>query len=263
MTAENQEPAPTEEAWPLRPILTLTQEELMVLTNGDVTVVPPRMPLPPDEASANLVNTVALRSLMARGIVLPTGHTPDGGVGWEMIEPFGVLITLRETAPTGVVLRRVLGPLRDAVNGQHDPPEGTVATRYLHLHEEIGVIEDLTDNGMHSMLSVYLERYPEAVADFIKPPDARPGSGGVRTRGAASEEFLASLGWPTVLVEISVVGDRRDADAVPVHQLLVLGPGGTFRSFDSVTYHPVDPDGAIRDLLAQVVGSGAGAAGPT
>lgn len=273
---------------PLQPVLTLTEEELLVLTDGSLGVVPARVPEPSDPDTAALVRSVALRCLMARGLVLPTGVRPPPGssrrgeadhpgaaqpvgVSWEAVEPLGLTLTLRELAPAVLGLRRVLGAPGDPTAQGDDPPaEGTSAVRYLHLHDEIAVIEDVSDAGMHSLLPVFPDRYHDAVADFIRPPDATAGRGGVRSLDGTVEALLGDLGGPTVLVESSLITGLHDGvPSEPVTEMLALGPGGTFRSHDSVTYHPVDPDGAIRDLLAQVmgvsqvVGSGAGAGGPT
>ena len=37
------------EQLPMHPVLTLTEEELLVLTGGHLGVVPPRIQVPPDE----------------------------------------------------------------------------------------------------------------------------------------------------------------------------------------------------------------------
>nr|WP_237565629.1 hypothetical protein [Ornithinimicrobium cavernae] len=283
---------------PLRPVLTLTEEELLVLTDGDLGVVPPRLSVPGDPGAEELVRAVALRTLMARGLVVPrrgdetdarvTGpgmttsrdagasDDPDSsatasrdvGVSWEATEPLGLTLSLRELAPVVLGLQRVLGPRRDDPV-PHDQPEPTVAVRYLHLHADVAVIEDVTADGMHSLLTVFPDRYPEAVADFIRPPGAVPGEGETRFLGepvgsnpgrhpageAAVADLLAALGHPTVLVEVAllrVVGGGA-APAEPTQQMLALGPGGTFRSWDSRSYHPVDPDRVITDLLAEAL----------
>ncbi|WP_114906138.1 hypothetical protein [Ornithinimicrobium murale] len=255
---------------PLQPALTLTEEELLVLTKGSLGIVPRRIPQPEDPAAADLMQSMALRTLMARGLVLPTGAPTGEGVSWEVIEPLGLTLQLRELAPAVLGLHRVLGPLSADATDQKGGPEtaGTHAVRYLHLHEEIAVIEDVTDSGMHGLLTVFPDRYQDAVADFIRPPDATPGRGAVRVLDGAVEDLLEALGHPTVLVEASRL-TGIGSEAPPTHPLslmLALGPGGTFRAHDSVSYHPVDPDGAIAELLCDTlsgVGTGAGTAGPT
>lgn len=302
-----------DEELPLRPVLTLTEEELLVLTNGSLGVVPARLQVPDDPAAADLVHSVALRCLMARGLVLPTGGSPQGGSGqqvdsgqpagahepagagqpmgadeqtgvsWEAVEPLGLTLQLRELAPTVLGLGRALGTLASDPAGQSGGPEseGTTAVRYLHLHEEIAVIEDVTDGGMHSFLTVFPDRYQDAVADFIRPPDATAGQGAVRSLDRRVDELLEELGNPTVLVETNLItGLGEGVPPEPVSQMLTLGPGGSYRSHDSRAYHPVDPDGAIADLLRDALGAalpgeaqagnggagevnGAGAGGPT
>lgn len=248
-----------EDQEPLRPALTLTEEELWVLTDGTVSAVPPQLAEPEDPAAADLIRSVALRALMARGLVLPREARRDG-VAWEAAEPLGLALQLRELAPTVLGLHRSLGPLAPDPDGL-DPdgpedgvdPEGTSAVRYLHLHAELGVIEDVTDDGMHSLLPVFPDRYREAVAAFIRPPDAVAGRGGVRRLGDSVVDLLDALGSPTVLVEASLVTGIGPGGPPPepVGQLLAFGPGGSFRSHDSLSYHPVDPDGAIADLLRE------------
>lgn len=285
--------AGSDDTLPLRPALTLTEEELLTLTNGTLGVVPARLPELADPAATDLVRSVALRCLMARGLVLPTGAAQQAGaaqdagatqqtgaaqqagVAWEAAEPLGLTLTLRELAPTVLALRRELGALREEAQSGGPESEGTSAVRYLHLHREIAVIEDVTDDGMHSFLPVFPDRYQDAVAEFIKPPDAIAGQGGVQSLDGTVEELLEALGSPTVLVETSLITGVGEGvpPAEPVSQMLALGPGGSFRSHDSLTYHPVDPDGAIADLLREALGaqagndwvgegSGAGADGP-
>lgn len=283
-------------SFPLRPALTLTEEELLVLTHRDLGVVPPRVALPRDADQAELVLSVAARSLMARGLVLPeagdatsddavststdgvgstddegddwmatdgAGRTAAEGAAWIATEPLGLTLLLRHTAPSVLALQRALGARPD------QPPDRAVgasaAVRYLHLHHDIAVVEDVTPEGMHSLLTVPAARYEEAVADFIVPPDAQPGAGLLRTLGDGSDavsELLAALGHPTVLVEAAVrqmrSGDPAQREQAPstgvadvgaAPWMLALGPGGTFCSRDSRTYHPVSPSQAVVDLL--------------
>lgn len=240
---------------PLRPALTLTEEELLVLTHGDLGVVPPRIELPADADQRDLALSVAARSLMARGLVTP--EAPEGrppysaGVmakqadtaAWVASEPLGLALCLRSLASCVLALQRVLGP---HPGGAPDP---SVATRYLHLHPGIAVLEDVTDHGMHSLLTIEREHWERAVADFIVPPDAEPGAGPARVLVAgegAVGELLADLGHPTVLVEAGAL--LPDG----VHSSMVaLGPGGTFVSQDSQRYHPTTPDEAVTELLRQ------------
>lgn len=244
------------ERMPLRPVLTLTEEELLVLTDEAPSPVPAHVCLPVE--GADLVRSVVLRGLMARGLVLPTGASADGS-SWEVVEPLGLTLTLRHAAPVVLALHRTLGPLTsEAAVGVG----GTVGVRYLHLHEEMGVIEDVTEDGMHGLLSVFPERYEDAVAEFIRPPGAIAGAGEVLRlpeslhpdsehdpRGPGAEAsvrgFLHVLGDPTVIAEVAV---RREGE-VSGGTMLTFGPGGSYRSHDSRSYHPVDPDGAITDIV--------------
>lgn len=222
---------------PLRPVLTVTEEELLVLTHGDLGVVPPRIELPDDSDQRDLALSVATRSLMARGLVTPEGAT------WAATEPLGLALCLRSLASCVLALQRVLGP---HPGGAPDP---SVATRYLHVHPGIAVLEDVSDHGMHSLLTVESAHWERAVADFIVPPDAEPGAGPVRVLAAgegAVGELLADLGHPTVLVEAAAL--LPDG----VHSVMVaLGPGGTFVSQDSQRYRPTTPDEAVSELLRQ------------
>lgn len=259
-------PEEEEEALPLRPVLTLTEEEMLVLTHGELGI-PRQIELPTDAAGADLVRSVALRTLMARGLVVPGAGGATDGIPWEATEPLGVTLTLRALAPVVLELQRVLGVL-EARHVSGTPAVSTLAVRYLHLHEDVAVIEDVTPHGMHSLLTVYADRYEDAIGDFIRPPGAVAGTGEPRTlRGEGAEPertepertdpggtvtgLLASMGDPTVLVEAAVVRAGEDRKARPEHEavMLALGPGGTFWSADSVTYHPVDPGQAIQDLL--------------
>lgn len=240
---------------PLRPALTVTEEELLVLTHGDLGAVPPRIELPADIDQRDLVLSVAARSLMARGLVTP--EAPEGqppysaGVmakqadtaAWVATEPLGLTLCLRSLASCVLALQRVLGP---HPGGAPDP---SVATRYLHLHPEIAVLEDVTDQGMHSLLTIEREHWERAVAEFIVPPDAEPGAGPVRVLGTgegAVGDLLADLGHPTVLMEAAVLL----ADGVH-SRMVALGPGGTFVSRDSQAYRPAALREVITELLQQ------------
>ncbi|USQ75171.1 hypothetical protein [Ornithinimicrobium cryptoxanthini] len=236
-------------AIPLRPALTVTEEELLVLTHGDLGVVPPRIELPADTDQRDLALSVATRSLMARGLVTP--EPPEGSrpypseladaAAWVASEPLGLTLCLRSLAPCVLALQRVLGPYP---GGAADP---SVATRYLHLHPGIAVLEDVTDHGMHSLLTIEREHWERAVADFIVPPDAEPGTGPVRVLGTgegAVSELLADLGHPTVLVEAAALlpdGVRS--------RMVALGPGGTFVSEDSQAYRPT----ALREMITELL----------
>ncbi len=292
-----------EEQLPLRPVLTLTEEELLVLTHDQLGVVPARIQLPQQPEQVNLVRAVAVRTLMARGLIRPTtaqgttdtqtdtdphpslGSPAPTEIPWEATEPLGLTLSLREVAPVVLGLQRVLGPRVAEVSDPGDA-QSSIAIRYLHLHPDVAVIEDVTPAGMHSFLTVFADRFAEAVADFIRPPEAVPGATGPHTlrtdsvrsltdaERPAVAELLSCLGHPTVLVEAAMVWGLTSgaSPAQPESLLLALGPGGSYRSRDSRTYHPVDPDRAIAELLAQALdgcqgppaqGNGAGAAGPT
>lgn len=290
-TGASTEGAGEEATLPLRPVLVLSEEELLVLTDGDLGVVPPRTRLSSAPGTADLVRAVAVRSLMARGLIHPCGTDPHAGqeaVAWEATEPLGLALGLRALAPIVLALHRVLGAHgSDAPPGESSdvPPPSTVATRYLHLHPEVAVIEDVTPEGMHGILTVFPDRYVEAVTDFVTPPDVVAGSGGPRTLtdGVAGAEpgdhpvtrLMAELGDPTVLVEVSLMRVALDGRTEQDGQfMLALGPQGTFWSEDSRTYHPVGPTEVIAELLSRALpsapepvrpgqGSGAGAGGPT
>ena len=69
-------------------------------------------------------------------------------------------------------------------------------------------------------------------------------------------ELLAALEHPTVLVEVVIqqIVQEGEQPTEASHHMLALGPRGTFRSRDSLTYHPVDPDEVIADLLEEALG---------
>lgn len=240
---------------PLRAALTVTEEELLVLTHGDLGVVPPRIELPADVDQRHLALSVATRALMARGLVAPEPPVcdrpyPSGArseladtTAWVASEPLGLALCLRSLASCVLALQRVLGP---HPGGAPDP---SAATRYLHLHPGIAVLEDVTDHGMHSLLTIEREHWERAVAEFIVPPDAEPGAGLVRLLGTgegAVGDLLADLGHPTVLVEAGALLPAG------VESLMVaLGPGGTFLSQDSQRYHPTTPGKVVTELLRQ------------
>ncbi|NLG20378.1 MAG: hypothetical protein GX555_02955 [Actinomycetales bacterium] len=283
------------EVLPLRPVLVLSEEELLVLTDGDLGVVPARIGVPTEPEADVLLRTVVTRSLMARGLILPSGGgerapsaapcpEPEPGARggdavdweaaeWEATEPLGLTLSLRAMAPVVLALHRVLG-LPAPRDGQgpsgRSTPEAastasgsTIATRYLHLHRELAVIEDVTPHGMHGLLTVFPDRYPEAVTDFIVPPGAVAGTGAVRTLGSDTDDpgvgpvsrLMADLGHPRVLVEVDLV--RVDRAAGRWHQsaqlMLALGEGGCFRAEDSRSYHPVDPGSMVAELLARAL----------
>lgn len=262
---------PGDELLPLRPALVLSEEELLVLTDGDRGVVPARIELPETPEAADLVREVATRTLMARGFITPTGPdrpADDHGrqqIEWEAAEPLGLTLSVRALAPVVMALSRVLGPLETEQRPGEGPPAPTSAVRYLHLHPEVAVIEDVTPAGMHGLLTAFPDRFHEAIADFILPSDVAPGAGPVRTlpggldpdrtHGEPESGLLGGLGNPRVIVEAGILRPRPEPGTPPDPDwsMLVLGPEGTFCSQDSRTYHPVDPHEAIDDLLRRAL----------
>lgn len=274
----------------LTPLLTLTEEELDVLTEGRPGPVPPQVLPLGESVDTDLARTVALRSLLARGLVVPLDgviavRSPDEagavqgggalgewtGVRWEAAEPLGLLLELRDAAPTVLGVRRLVGALQDSAEPAAGP---TTATRYLHLLPGVGVVEDVTPEGMHALMVVLPEDWPHALSQFLLPPDAVPGTGPPRQVATSDDSagadasgprrmpdhagareatllpdvpaLLASLGHPTVMADLELL---RPDTPEPQRRTLALGPGGCFSCQERGRFVPVDPAGLPADLV--------------
>lgn len=183
-------------------------------------------------------------------------------MGWEAAEPLGLLLELRDAAPTVLGVRRLVGALRRSGEDEAAP---STATRYVHLLPGVAVVEDVTPQGMHALMVVVPEDWPDVLGQFLLPPDAVPGTGpprqvrppttqGDRAAGADPgltlvpdvAALMESLGHPTVLADLELL---RPDTPEPLRRTLALGPGGCFTCRARGRFEPSDPARLPGDLV--------------
>jgi hypothetical protein len=152
------------------PVITLTDEELAALDGPRALPVAPQPWLEGQKVSGRMLACqVALRSLAARGIVLPTGFDGAGGGVLALHQDLQAVLGMRRSALGIVLAQRRSGAERQA--------------RMLYLHEGGVLEEDISAVGLHSLTVVSPGRAGERLTSFTDPArvagDSR--SGGSRT----------------------------------------------------------------------------------
>ncbi len=144
-------------------VVTLTDEEVAIL---DGLQNPQLVPLPwldaQEGADRTLVGRVALRSLLARGLVVPSDEERPPGPGGE--PQVGIEAVTEVTGP--LVLRRtasaILSADRTTALGKH--------WVYVYLHDEDRVLEEEVGPSGHHSFSVYpLAELAGRLAVFLDP----------------------------------------------------------------------------------------------
>lgn len=231
------------------PVLTLTDEELLALTDDQgVVVLPYAGGLEPSQR--HLAVRAAQRSLEARGLLVTSESraivaASGGATAGPAPALLGSMLQLRAAAPAVMVLHRLLG----AAPGH----EESSAVRYLHVVGQTCVVEDVSPDGIHHLGLATSESWVQVLTDFVVPPDAWGDPDGeplVWHDPAAADALLAALGNPTVLLDLALVSAAPDD---PPAWLLALGPHGCWCTRDGGRrYVPQDPaqlvEGAV-DLL--------------
>lgn len=265
----------------LQPLFALTDEELAVLAGEDQGLVAmPHLAALEGEARTVAVHT-AYRSLLASGLVSlpdrPTGPSPSAAAERaDPVERTGAGARFAVELPAEVdavlVLRRgapVLLCLQRDVAGA----AGETVLRYVHLVEDVALVEDVLAAGLHRFGRVPREELGECVQQFLVPDDAVPGEGpafavdpsdvagagdGCGTGGTEGSGLHVAgvLGRCTVNADATV---RHDGDDGPGELLgMFLGPEGSwvtgnrFGAGGPLTLDPLDPATVGDRVLALV-----------
>jgi hypothetical protein len=264
---------PTTVAEPrLRPLETLTDEEISVLGPDQGVVVAPFLSEMAD-AERDTARATAFRGLVARGIVDP-GDADDttAPVAEPVAEPAASgdvavdvrvrgdvlsLLTLRQGAPAVVAVARTSTVGQDFW--------------YAHVVEEVLLLEEVSATGLHRFALGHARDLPTLLARAALHPDATDGSGEpielpVAPDGDAPAELVERIGLAylrcDVLVVTRTVGQEVER---PEMTGLFTGPLGSW----SIVARPGSPRAwaqaetrdslgrRLDDLAAQALAAGA------
>ncbi|MGD8199947.1 hypothetical protein ACQE98_04720 [Ornithinimicrobium sp. W1679] len=193
----------------------------------------------------------ARRTLRAGGLLTADGDLVPGDVAEDgapdLPAAVGLALDVRLSADVRVVASRLVGPLLGVGPQEHRPVR---STRVLHLVTQGACVEDLDEEGLHSLaLTTDQEQAARSLEEALLPPDAADGRGGpVQVDTTRIEHLAEALGRPTVLAELAVlVPEGGDGPGAPAATgvLLAMGPGGCWAGPTAVdedgrtTLHPV------------------------
>ncbi|MEV8028825.1 hypothetical protein [Cellulosimicrobium funkei] len=226
-------------------VVTLTDEEVAIL---DGLQNPQLVPLPwldaQEGADRTLVGRVALRSLLARGLVVPSDEERPPGPGGE--PQVGIDGVPEVTGP--LVLRRtasaILSADRTTALGKH--------WVYVYLHDEDRVLEEEVGPSGHHSFSVYpLAELAGRLAVFLDPAAKAVLDG--RARTFTTEQFAAEARTSPELsgaVAVTVLGAVRAGSDTLVRVSVYATPDGVY----VVRGGEHGPDGAPVTLELSEVG---------
>jgi hypothetical protein len=226
MTATVEEKLPSD----TKPVFieVLTDEELRVLDGGNSMVVAPYADQVA-EAERDPVLRTAFRGLVARGIIDPAPPAepagpvddPVDGVDPELAP---VDVMLRADVQTLATLRtnavQVVAVARTAKGGQD--------YWYAHSIEEITLVEEVSQDGLHRFALAQTDQLPELLVAATVLTDAAAGVGAPLTVDATDPEpeaVLAQLGQGYLRADILV--RHRDVKVPPVLGVFT-GPEGSW-----------------------------------
>lgn len=202
----------------------LTDEELRVLDGGNSMVVSPYADQVAEVERDPILRT-AFRGLVARGIIDPTPQTTPAGPadGTDpQLTPVDVL--LRADVQTLITLRtnavQVVAVARTAKGGQD--------YWYAHSIEEITLVEEVSQDGLHRFALAQTDQLPELLVAATVLTDAADGVGEPLTVDATDPEpdaVLARLGQGYLRADILV--RHRDVKVPPVLGVFT-GPEGSW-----------------------------------
>lgn len=210
----------------VRPVESLTDEELSLLTYGPGVVVTPYFS-ELGSSELELAQRTAYRGLVARGIVDPEAAPADGTVRVALREDVETVVTLRQAA------RRVVAVARTYVDAQD--------FWYAHVVEDLVVLEDVTTDGIHRFALGFTRDLPTLLVNAAIHPDAVSSSGAVVNLTAlpdetAPTELLELLGQAHVRADVVVMdADRLKSEGRPELIGLFTGPQGSW----SITSTPL------------------------
>lgn len=185
------------------PLITLTDEELSALDPGDQLAPRPWYD-ELDEDARELSRQVALRGLMARGIVAGE-DAGDDHVRMLLSEPVETMLAIRQAPAFLVIATRMAGE--------------AAWSRVLYARPEgVAVEEDVDGFGLHAISAGPLGELAVRLAEFCDPHAAAGTDGEPRelaltevARGAGQEVFSRTA-YLTHLVRVTLGGDGEPAE---------------------------------------------------
>ena len=165
------------------PVITLTDEELAALDGPRALAVAPQPWLEGQKVSGRMLACqVALRSLAARGIVLPTGldagNAADRGA-LALHQDLRAVLAMRRSALGIVLAQRRSGAERQS--------------RMLYLHDGGALEEDISAAGLHGLTVVSSVRAGERLATFTDPARVAGDGRATRARHASRTVSLTDI----------------------------------------------------------------------
>lgn len=194
-------------------LVTLTDEEVVILDGLENAQLVPTPWLDAQDGDRSLLGRVALRSLLARGLVVPTGVEKD---------EIGIEATADITGP--LVLRRTARAILVA----HRTTSVDTSWLYLYLHEDDVVLEEEVGTSGHHAFSVYpLGRAEGRLAVYLDPAQAAGDDGTVSTFDADDFATLApTLPGLADARAVTVLTVARAGDDLVRTASVYTGPGG-------------------------------------
>ena len=225
----------------VRPVEVLTDEELSLLTYGPGAVVTPYFSTLAAK-DTELAQRTAYRSLVARGIVDPTGAPGDGPARLLLREDVMTLVTLRQTATTLVAVARTLTDSQDFW--------------YAHVVEDLVVLEEVSADGLHRFALGFTRDLPTLLVEAALHPDATDGAGEEVSIDAMPDEdapaqLLEILGRAHVRADV-VVLTAGDKGQRPELTGLFTGPEGSWSVTSTPGTGAVARPESVDDITAQL-----------
>lgn len=224
----------------LAPLLVRFTDEELLLFSADHPIVDAPYLSRLDAAQRQLATQVAFRSLCAHGAV-----AIDGGRGMELPEDVVTMLQVRSCARSALLISKATADIG--------------VLRYHHLGEQVVVIEDVTDDGMHEFRLVDPERLPDEVDAFCTVEGVADGRGdpvSLTVSSFAAGDLARDL-WGDGVAQFDATVWR--AGQVPAGEQILLGVLlGTDGSWTSrrtmVSQEPGDRMIEMRPAKAAAVG---------
>jgi hypothetical protein len=222
------------------PVITLTDEELAALDGPRALPVAPQPWLEGQKVSGRMLACqVALRSLAARGLVLPAGLEGGDGGALALHQDLQAVLAMRRSALGIVLAQRRSGAERQS--------------RMLYLHEGGVLEEDISSAGLHSLTVVSCARAGERLTSYADPTRA--------AAGAARSERTRTVPLTDIATGADISG-LQGARYVTAVSRLTAGPQGEEQRITVYAHASrvvlAEPGGdrclALTDVTAQELG---------
>lgn len=237
------------------PVILLTDEELAGLGAGPGT--PALAPLPwlseQEEQDREIAATVAMRGLVARGIVMPLPGAPLSGAHGTLVaihQDLRAALTMRQTA-TAVVMAE------QQTSGKH-------RARLLYAGRGGVLAEDVSSDGMHGFTAMTAEAAAQELATFVAPLEKeRAGSLGPARTVTLNEIARGAVSGLDRARSVTVVGrlvpgrsEEAQEERLTVYDLtdhvLLAEPAGPGEAEGALTLAPAGTS-QVQERLARMI----------